>query len=272
MGDRERVMLSATTSTSASDAYQSVPPTAESSAAHLSDACALLALMVRSQSASQDSTKTQVQVDFKRMQELKQQLTEAIQAAKDAADHSGFFGFLSNVFGSDIAQIAGAVAAIAAVVATGGAAAPLVLMAVSVALEEGAKIGAKLGLDPKICMALSVCSAAVGLCSGVGSTQAASTLANTAHDVGLAANIVKGAASATGSTLGFVSAHYQAKQLGDQADAVGYQAQDDTTSMDLDDAIALLQQSLHTEQSETTTTSAIIQNNANTNSSLSDRI
>jgi hypothetical protein len=245
---------------------------ASDSAPQLSDACALLALMVRSQSTSQTASREDVQIDFKKMQELRQQLAEAIQAAKDAADHSGFFGFLSSVFGSDIAQIAGAVAAIAAVVATGGAAGPLILMAVSVALEEGAKLGAKLGLDPKICMAISLCSAAVGLCSGTGTAQATSTLANTAHDVGLAANIVKGAASATGSTLGFVSAHYQATQLGYQADAVGYQAQDDATSMQLDDAISLLQQSLRTEQRETATTSAIIQNNASTNSSLSDRI
>jgi hypothetical protein len=265
-------MLNATTSTSASDAYQSVPPTAESSAAHLGDACALLALMVRSQSASQDSTKTQVQVDFKKMQELKQQLAEAIQAAKDAADHSGFFGFLSSVFGSDIAQIAGAVAAIAAVVATGGAAAPLVLMAVSVALEEGAKIGAQLGLDPKICMALSLASAAVGLCSGAGTAQSASALAGTARDVELAANITKSAANATGSALGFVAGHYHADQLEHQADAVGYQAQNDATSMDLDDAIALLQQSMHTEERETSTTSAIIQNNSEANNFLSDRI
>jgi hypothetical protein len=238
----------------------------------LSDACALLALMVRSQSTSQTASREDVQIDFKKMQELKQQLAEAIQAAKDAADHSGFFGFLSSVFGSDIAQIAGAVAAIAAVVATGGAAAPLILMAVSVALEEGAKIGAKLGLDPKICMAISLCSAAVGLCSGAGTAGSASALASTAHDVQLAANITKGAASATGAALGFVSEHYHADQLDHQADAVGYQAQDDVTSMDLDDAIARLQQSLHTEQRETTTTSAIIQNNTNSNSALSDRI
>jgi hypothetical protein len=245
---------------------------ASDSTPQLSDACALLALMVRSQSTSQTASREDVQIDFKKMQELKQQLAEAIQAAKDAADHSGFFGFLSSVFGSDIAQIAGAVAAIAAVVATGGAAAPLVLMAVSVALEEGAKIGAQLGLDPKICMALSLASAAVGLCSGAGTAQSASALAGTARDVELAANITKGAANATGSALGFVAGHYHADQLEHQADAVGYQAQNDVTSMDLDDAIALLQQSMHTQERETSTTSAIIQNNSEANSSLSDRI
>jgi hypothetical protein len=261
-------MLSAATSI----ASTSSPPATDSSSTQLSDACALLALMVRSQGITQTSSKTDVEVDFKRMQELKQQLNDAIQKAKDAADSSGFFGFLSSVFGSDVAQIAGAVAAIAATIATGGAAGPLMLMALSVALEETAKEGAKLGLDPKICMAIGLASAALGMASGAGTTQAADSLASAAHGVELGANIAQGGATATGGVLGYVAGHYQAAQLNDQADATGYQARDDATSMDLDSAIALLQQSLHAEQRETTTTSAIVQNNADTNTALSDRI
>src|SRR5450432_3970432 len=142
----------AVVSTSATD---SVTAPTDASPAHL-DVCTLLALLVRSQATTQASSKTDVELDFKKLQELKQQLSDAIEKAKEAADNSGFFGFLSSVFGNDVAQIAGAVAAIAAMVATGGAAAPLILVAVSVAMEEGAKVGAKLGLDPKICMAISL--------------------------------------------------------------------------------------------------------------------
>ena len=247
-------------------------PATDSSPTQLSDACALLALMVRNQSTSQSSSRTNVELDVKHMQELKQQLTDAIQKAKDAADHSGFFGFLSSVFGSDVAQIAGAVAAIAATIATGGAAGPLILMALSVALEEAAKEGAKLGLDPKICMAIGLASAALGMVGGGGTGAAASTLTSAMHDVELGANVAQGGAGIAGGVLGYVAGHYQAKQLDYQADATGYQARDDATNMDLDSAIALLQQSLHAEQRETTTTSAIIRDNSAANTALSDRI
>jgi hypothetical protein len=251
---------------------QTVAPTSDVPPTSLSDTCAVLALMVRAQLSSQTSSTTDVQLDFEHMQALKQQLADAIQKAKDAADSSGFFGFLSSVFGSDVAQIAGAVAAIAATIATGGAAGPLILMALSVALEEAAKEGAKLGLDPKICMAIGLASAVLGMTSGAGTTQAASSLATAARGVELGANVAQGGGTAAGGVLGYVAGHYQAKQLTDQADATGYQARDDATSMDLDSAIALLQQSLHAEQREMTTTSAIVQSNANANTALSDRI
>lgn len=253
--------IASTTSTPATD-----------SSTPLSDACALLALMVRNQSTSQSSSRTNVDLDVKHMQELKQQLADAVQKAKDAADHAGFFGFLSSVFGSEVAQIAGAVAAVAATIATGGAAGPLILMALSVALEEAAKEGAKLGLDPKICMAIGLASAALGMVAGGGTGAAASTLASAMQDVELGANVVQGSAGIAGGVLGYVAGHYQAKQLDDQADATGYQAQNDATNMDLDSAIALLQQSLHAEQRETTTTSAIIRDNSAANTALSDRI
>jgi hypothetical protein len=264
-------MLNATTNVGAATSWQSVAPETNGTSG-LSETCALLALMVKSQTASQATSKTDVEFDFKKLAELKQQLAEAIQRAKEASEHHGFFGFLSSVFGSDVAQIAGAVAAIAAVVATGGAAAPLILMAVSVALEEGAKVGAKLGLDPKICMAISLCSAAIGLCSGGGSAQAASTLTTVAKDVKLGANVVKDAALVSGSALGAVAEHYHAAELRYQADATGYRAKDTATNMELDDAIALLQQALSTEQRETTTVSAIVRNNADANTGLSSRV
>lgn len=255
------------------NAPQPLPLTADSSV-QLGDACALLALMIRSQSATQASAKNDVEIDFKKMQELKQQLIDAIQKAKEAADHSGFFGFLSNIFGSDVAQVAGAVAAIAAVVATGGAAAPLILMAVSVALEEAAKAAPKLGLDPKLCVAISLASAAVGLCSGTGTdtVQATGIVATAGRDVQVGANIAHGGAAVAGGALGYVSGHYHAAQLSYQADATGYQAQRDATDMDFDAAIAQLQRSVHAEQNETRTASAVVKNDADTNAALCNRI
>jgi hypothetical protein len=265
-------MLSPTTSSAPTDPSLGVAHTSDASPGELIDTCALLALMVRSQCASQAGSKTDVELDFKKMQELKQQLADAVQKAKEAAEHSGFFGFLGKVFGGDIAQIAGAVAAVAAVVATGGAAAPLILMTLSVALEEGAQLGEKLGLDPKVCMAIGIAGAALGICSGAGTAQATSTLASVSRDVELGANVVGAAATGTGGALCYVSERYHGRQLGFQADATGYHAQNEAASIDLDSAIALLQRSLHTEQRETSTVSAVMHNNSQANSALSDRI
>jgi hypothetical protein len=263
--------LSATTSTSPYP-VQSTPPSSECAQANLSAACSLLVLMVQSQGTAQTGSKNDVELDFKKMEELKKQLADAIQQAKDAASDSGFFGFLGDIFGSDIAQIAGAVAAVAAVVATGGAAGPLLLVALAEGLQAAAKLGPQLGIDPKICMALGVASVAVGLCTGTGEAQAFGAVADGARGVELGAHVAQGAATATGGALHFVSAHYQAKSLGYQADATGYQAANDTTSLDLDAALDLLQRALKTEQRETATVSAIAQDNANTNSALSTRI
>jgi len=263
------VSLPLSTSTAA---VQLTRSTDEIDAAQLGDACRLLALFVRTQTVSQAGSKTDVALDYDKLEALKKKLAEALEQAKEAADHSGFFGFLSNVFGSDIAKIAGAVAAVAAVVATGGAAAPVLLMAASLALEEGAKLGAQLGLDPKICMAISLCAVAVGLMSGTGTTQAAGTLAQVARDVKLGAQLTETSATATGAGLGYVSSKYEQTQLEHQADATGYQAQSDATNADFDSALALLQESLRTEQRETVTTSAIIQNGSDTNATLADRI
>ena len=78
--------------------------------------------------------------------------------------------------------------------------------------------------------------------------------------------------SVAGGAAHYVSGHYQAKQQNDQADAVGYQAQDDTTSLDLDSAMALLERSLRTEQRETSTVAAITKNDSDTNNTLCNRI
>src|SRR6187455_917413 len=83
---------------------------ADQSIRELEGACALLALMLQSQCATQSGAKADVDIGFKKMEELKQQLADAIQHAREAAERSGFLGFLGKIFGSDIAKIAGAVA------------------------------------------------------------------------------------------------------------------------------------------------------------------
>jgi len=252
--------------------WPSAAPSSASPQAELSGACALLAILVQTQSTSQAGTKTDIELDAKKLDELKKQLADAIQHAQEAAEDSGFFGFLGDIFGSDIAQIAGAVAVIAATVASGGATAPLLLIAVSEALQVGAKVGAELGLDPKLCIALSVASVAVGMGSGAGTIQATDALADGARKVELGARIVQGGATIAGGALHYTAAHYQAKQLNFQADAAGYHATSSVTQLSLDDAFATLERALRTEQREAGTVSKIVQNNSDTNTTLCDRI
>ncbi len=267
------MMQAVTCSPSSADPCGSATLSAQNIFSQLSAGCALLALLTQTQSSSQSTARTDIQVSSQKLDELKEQLAEAIQAAKDAANDSGFFGFLSDVFGSDIAQIAGAVATIAAVVATGGAAAgPILLIALSEGLQLAAKVGPELGLDSKLCMALAIASVAVGFCTGAGAAQATSTLANTARDVSLVAKVAQGAATMTGGAFGFVAGQYHADQLNHQADATGIQAQEGATDLDFDDALSLLQRALRAGQREVGITSQIIQDNTDTNVALSNRI
>jgi hypothetical protein len=198
-------------------------------------------------------------------------LADAIRQAAEANKHSGFLGFLSRVFGSDIAKIAGAIAAVAATVATAGAGAPLLLVAVAAALEVSAKVGAELGLDPKLCTALTIAAVAVGFVGGGGGA-AASELASVAHTVDTGAKITQGAAIAAGGALHYGAARYHADDLKHQADAVGIRAQQTTTQLDMDDALALLDRALRSEQRETSSVSEMIANDSDAKATLSERI
>jgi hypothetical protein len=265
-------MLAVANNTALSPRWESAPISSDCSTSQLSGACALLAVLVHAQSTTQSAATTDIERGFAQLEELKKQLADSIQQAKDAADDAGFFGFLGDIFGSDIAQIAGAVAAVAATIATAGAASPLLLIAISEALQVAAKAGAELGLAPEICMALSIASVAVGFCSGVGAAQQTGKLADAARLISCGAKIIQGGATATGGALHYVAGHYQAKQLDAQADAAGYQAHDDATSLSLDDAFAQLQRALRNEDRETGTVSEILKNDAETNTSLCNRI
>ncbi|HEX2672128.1 MAG TPA: hypothetical protein VHM25_14705 [Polyangiaceae bacterium] len=238
----------------------------------LSGACALLAVLVQAQCSTQSSAKGDIEHGFERLDELKKQLADSIRQAEEAAHDSGVFGFLGDIFGSDIAQIAGAVAAIAATIATGGAAAPVLLIAISEALQVAATVGAKLGLDPKICFAIGIASVAVGFCSGAGTAQAAGEIAGIARGVSLGAKVAQGGATAVGGAFHFVSASAHARQLDYQADAAGHQAEDHATNLELDDAFARLRRALRVEQHETDSVSAQLRDESDTNSTLSQRI
>jgi hypothetical protein len=253
-------------------AWANAPTSVRFTPTQLSAACALLALLTQTQCTTQSGAKTEIETNAQHLEELKKELAEAIHAAQEAANHSGFFGFLSSVFGSDIAKIAGAVAAVAAVVASGGAAGPLVLIALAEGLQLAAKLGPELGIDPKICMALAIAGVAVGLCTGTGEAQAAGALEDFARGVAVVAKVTEGTSTVAGGALGYVAGHYRADQLNHQADAAGIEAEEDMATLDFDDALSLLQRAMRTGQHEAGTASQIIRDNGDTNIALSDRI
>lgn len=265
-------MIAATNNASATNTWLSASSTPETEASQLNGACALLAMLVKTQCTNQSSIKGDIKHGFERLEDLKKQLAESVRQAEEAASNSGLFGFLGDIFGSDIAQIAGAVAAIAATIGSGGAAAPLILIAISQALQVAAKVGAELGLDPKICMGIAIASVAVGFCGGGSPGQVTGEVGDVARKVALGAKITQGSATAVGGSLQIVSAHYRAEQLDCQADAVNHQAQEDTTDLALDDALARLEHALRTEQHETTAASQIVGDTSDTDISLCNRI
>lgn len=265
-------VTNSSTGSPASDWQPALENHGVSSSAQLSGACILLAVMIESQSTTQSGARQDIELNHDRMEALKKELADAIQAAKDAADSGGFFGFLGDVFGSDIAQIAGAVAAVAATIATGGAAAPLLAIAIAEALQVAAKVGPELGLPKEVCIGLAIASVAVGFCSGVGAANAAGEIADTARTVSSVAKIVQGGATVIGGVGEGVAGYYRGQQLGHQADAVGIKGQSEDADMEIDDAIALLSRALRVQQQQTGTVTEIIDNNEAANTALCDRI
>ncbi len=263
--------LSIASSPATVDPWQGGASTIDSRA-NLTGACALLAVLFEAQSSTQAGAKTDIELNAQKLEELKQQLAEAVEQAKEAAEQSGFLGFLGKIFGSDIAKIAGAVAAIAATIASAGAGTPLLLMAASATLQAAAKAGAELGLDPKLCMALSFAAVAVGFAGGAGAGQAANALTNAARSVEVTAKITQGGAVVAGGALDYAAARYHADDLHHQADAAGYHASQTATQFSMDDAFALLERALRAERQETGTVSEIVQNNSDTQSALCSRI
>ena len=255
-------------------AWHNVPPPTlvETAGPRLSAACALLAVLVESQSTTQAGSKVDIELNAQKLEELKKQLADQIQAAKEAADSGGFFGFLGDLFGSDIAEIAGAVAAVAATIATGGAGAPLLLVVLAESMEVASKVGAELGLAPELCVALSLASVGLGLFTGKGEAQLAGKLGDVMRDVKLGAHVAQGASTATGGVFHGVAGYYTSEQLKHQADATRTDAQHESASLDIDDAIARLQRALRVQHAETNTASAMIDANSDTNNALSARI
>lgn len=126
----------------------------------------LLATMMRSQNAQTSHAKLSVNDAFERLEALRDQIEEAMERAREAQESGGWFGDVADLFGGDIATIAGVIASAALVVGSGGAGAAVLVATLAIGLTAGAKVGEELGLDPKIVLALQLAGAALGLAGG----------------------------------------------------------------------------------------------------------
>jgi len=164
-------------------------------------------------------------------------MREALERAKQADESGDFWSDVSEVFGSDIASIAGVVAAVALAVATGGAGTAAVIAVVAAGLTAGAKVGQELGADPRLTAALGVAGGALGLFAG--NAAGAGNAWTTVAQIGSA---VQGGASATGGGASIAEGHYRAQAVDERAEAKAAQSRQNDAWLRYDLAIEALEQ------------------------------
>jgi hypothetical protein len=164
----------------------------------------LMSLLAESHAAQGANSKQEIEVNSEKLERLREEVQRAIEEAKEAEEDAGFWGSIADFFGGDLAKVAQAVAAAAAIAATGGAATPFIVAAVACA--AAAEIGQAAGLDPKICMALSIASAAFGVCAGGAGTGALSA-------VGTGATVAAAGSQAVGGGASIAEGEYRADVL-----------------------------------------------------------
>lgn len=214
----------------------------------------MLALMVYTQVVQADSAQTSVKLNEQQLKDLRAAVREAIEAAREANDDSGFWGDIGDVLGGDIASLAQVVAVAAACVATGGTAA-LVLGAIAVGCAIAASHAEELGIPPSVALGIGIAGAVAGVMSGnlgagVGVAGAASTastastaaaqgaeLANTALQVARDAKLVAAAAQLGGAAANGVAGYYAGEAIDYKADAARARGASALESIEIDEAI-----------------------------------
>jgi len=198
-------------------------------------ATALLALILQSRGVQSDSAREDVNHANQVIEQSRREIAEALKRAADADKHSGFWGKLSAVFSGDIGAIAEIIGAAAIIVATGGAGAAGVLAIAAAGLSAGAEVGQKLGLDPKICLALSAGAAIAGIAVGKvpDVSEFCATVAKGCKIAGAAANV-----ASVGATT--VAGQYQADAVDAQADATRSRAVQSDAVFDFNLALDIL--------------------------------
>lgn len=146
---------------------------------------------------------------------IRYQAREALERAREEQEDAGVFGKLGSKLGT-VGQIAAVVGAAALIVGTGGAAAPVVILAIAGAamstaafVQSETQFMQEMGMDDKTAFWVqiglagggAVCSGGAGIAAAGGTAasaaQAATTIQKASRVVGAAASIVHGVAGGT---------------------------------------------------------------------------
>jgi hypothetical protein len=198
-------------------------------------ALALLALILQNRGAQSNAAREDVNHANEMLEQSRREIQEAMKRAAEADQHSGFWSKLGAVFSGDIGAIAEIIGAAAVIVATGGAGAAGVLAIAATGLSAGAEVGQKLGLDPKICLALSGAAAVAGI--AVGKVPDVSEFCATVEK---GCKIVGSAAMAASVGATTVAGQYQADAADAQTDATRARAVQADASFDFNIALDML--------------------------------
>jgi hypothetical protein len=205
----------------------------------------MLALIVYTQTSQLESAETQVHLGAEQLEELRGDVLRALREAREAQRDSGFWGDLADIFGSDLASIATAVAAAAAVVASGGSAAAI-LAVVAAGATIAADHAKELGIPSEVAMAIAVAASVAGLLCGdmKGLFKVSAQVADVAKDVKLYASIQAGVAVAAGGGAQVVQGSYEQDALYARAEGRRAEGQQDLVSLDMDEALDRLRAAL----------------------------
>jgi hypothetical protein len=217
----------------------------------------MLALIVYTQLVQGDAAETSVKLNEQQLKDLRATVREAIDAAREANEDSGFWGSIGDALGGDIGSLAQVVAVAAACVATGGTAA-LVLGAIAIGCTLASKYADDLGIPPKVAIGIGIAAAVASVAAGnVGASASlagaassgaqiassagqASQLVQTALKVKFAADVVASSAQAGGAVAHLVSGYYAGSAVDHKADAQQAKAGSKLEAMAIDEAIAQL--------------------------------
>jgi len=229
----------------------------------------MLALIVYSQASQMAEAKTTINMNAEQLEKLREQVKEALDKAREAKHHSGFWGSLSKLFSGDIASIASAVAAVAAVIATGGAAAA-VLAVVAVAASFAAEHAKELGIPPGVAMAIAIGASAAALCCGnaKGLLDLGKVVQDTAKTVKLVATVTQGTAMAAGGGCHMVEGKFERDAGYLEADARSAQGQQRIVSSDIDEALDWFSEAVDHQNKATRLTSDIQLQSSSSNDAI----
>jgi hypothetical protein len=238
-------------------ASAAAPPEVMAQSCGASPEARMLALMVYAQVVQADSAQTSVKLNESQLKELRAAIKEAIEAAREANEDSGFWGDIGDALGGDIATLAQVVAVAAACVVSGGTAAVL-LGAIAIACSVVSSHAEELGIPPQVALGIGIAGAVAGVASGnvgaagglagaASTTSTASTactaatqtsqVVETAAKVGHYAQLVGAAAQGSGAAANGVSGYYASEAVGYKADETKAKGGAKLEDLEIDEAL-----------------------------------